>query len=129
MRIGRREALELWRRAVSRIVRFDGPDITLRQMAILSRVHLTPGPHTVRGLAENLKVTKAVVVRALDTLSQLGFVERRPDPRDKRSVLVVPAARGAAYLSHVGDIVAFAAEDSGQREQGAARDADTRRVA
>ena len=48
------------------------PDFTLRQLAILLTIYLDPPPHTVRGLAEKLGVTKPVVTRALDVLEQAG---------------------------------------------------------
>jgi DNA-binding MarR family transcriptional regulator len=127
--MGRREALELFRRAVSGLVQFHGPDLTVRQLAMLSCIHLSRGPHTVRGLADQLGVTKAVIVRGIDTLCQLGFVERRPDPRDKRSILIVPALRGAAYLNHVGDLVARAANQGALRDQAGSTAADPDRVA
>ena len=53
MQLSEREGLELWRRAVTASVRSDAPDLTARQQAILMTIALTPGPHTVRGLAAN----------------------------------------------------------------------------
>ena len=40
------------------------PDFTLRQLAILLTVYLESPPHTVRGLAKKLGVTKPVVLDA-----------------------------------------------------------------
>ena len=48
-------------------VRSGQPDLTNRQMALLMLVYLTPGPHTVRGLAQMLGVSKPVITRALNT--------------------------------------------------------------
>ena len=45
-------------------VRSGQPDLTNRQMALLMLVYLTPGPHTVRGLAHILGVSKPVITRA-----------------------------------------------------------------
>ena len=42
------------------------PDFTLRQLSILLTVYLEQPPHTVRGLAKKLGVTKPVITRALD---------------------------------------------------------------
>jgi hypothetical protein len=39
-------------------VRSGQPDLTNRQMALMMLVYLTPGPHTVRGLAHILGVSK-----------------------------------------------------------------------
>jgi len=77
----------------------DDPDLTSRQFALLTTVYLEAGPHTVRSLALRLGVTKAVISRALDTLTGYNFVERRPDPRDKRSVVIVRTASGSTFLT------------------------------
>ena len=57
-----------WMRTLIGYVRSGEPDLTNRQMALLMLVYLTPGPHTVRGLASALGVSKPVVTRALNTL-------------------------------------------------------------
>lgn len=98
-------ALNLWRTATVASVRRDGPDLTARQMALLLTVYLTPPPHTVRGLAVTLHISKPAVTRALDRLSTLGYVRRRPDETDKRSVLVQRTVKGSVFLSEFGDLV------------------------
>ena len=57
------DALDLWRRAIVSSVRLDAPDLTARQMALLLSVYLTPPPHTVRGIADSLKISKPAVTR------------------------------------------------------------------
>ena len=66
------EALTLLKDVLAETVRADGPDLNVRQSAILLRVALEPGPHTVRGLAEALGLGKPAVSRALDALEELG---------------------------------------------------------
>lgn len=85
------------------------PDLTTRQLALLLHVGLMPAPHTVRGLAETLSFSKPAVTRALDRLSFLGFVQRKRDPRDRRSVLVEVTAEGRAFLQELGQLVSDAA--------------------
>ena len=51
-----------WMKALIAYVRSGEPDLTNRQMALLMLVYLTPGPHTVRGLARVLGVSKPVHV-------------------------------------------------------------------
>ncbi|RIY00962.1 MarR family transcriptional regulator [Aureimonas flava] len=80
-----------------------GPDLTTRQTAILLTVYLEPPPHTVRGLAEKLKVTKPVVTRALDTMGRLNLLERRRDPQDLRNVLVRRTVEGSLFVSQMAD--------------------------
>ncbi|MEO6579671.1 MAG: MarR family transcriptional regulator, partial [Sphingomicrobium sp.] len=40
-----------WMRTLINYVRSGEPDLTNRQMALLMLIYLTPGPHTVRGIA------------------------------------------------------------------------------
>ena len=96
------EALDLWRRVTVETVRSEAPDLTARQMAVLMTVRLAEGPHTVRGLASTLNVGKPAITRALDTLSRLGFVQRRRDPKDGRNVFVEPTPRGEDFLDQLG---------------------------
>jgi DNA-binding MarR family transcriptional regulator len=79
------------------------PDLSTRQLAILTTIYLERGPHTVRSLASKLNVTKAVVTRALDTLGRYKFIIRRADHRDKRSVIIERTGPGSAYLSRFAD--------------------------
>lgn len=104
-----REALELWRGAVVDSVRSDEPDLTARQMAVLLLVYTTDPPHTVRGLAERLRISKPAVTRALDRLARHEFVRRKIDERDRRNVLVQRTAQGSVFLSDFGDRVVRAA--------------------
>jgi DNA-binding MarR family transcriptional regulator len=101
----RATALALLKDVLAETVRADGPDLNVRQAAILLRVSLEPGPHTVRGLAEALSLGKPAVSRALDALSGLGLATRVPDESDRRSVLVQTTDRGHAVLAGLGDRV------------------------
>jgi DNA-binding MarR family transcriptional regulator len=49
---------------------------------------------------------KQIVGRLVDELEVLGYVERRPDPQDRRAKLVVPTERGLAQLRLGDEIVA-----------------------
>jgi DNA-binding MarR family transcriptional regulator len=103
------QALPLWSAVTVAEVLADRPDLTTRQTAILLIVYLEPPPHTVRGLAMRLDVTKPVVTRALDTLGALGLLTRQRDPDDGRSVLVRRTAAGALYVEALGDAIVAAA--------------------
>ncbi len=99
------EALGLWHRVTLEQVRHDGPDLTLRQMSILLHIYLVPPPHSVRGLAAALAVTKPVITRALDTMGQMGLVDRQRDDRDRRNVVIKRTVRGALFLEKLGDMI------------------------
>jgi DNA-binding MarR family transcriptional regulator len=104
------EGLDLWRRTLCDSVRRSGPDLSARQMALLLTVYLTPPPHTVRGLAELLNISKPAVTRALDRLGMLGFARRKRDAADRRSVLVQRTVKGSVFLSEFSDIMMSAAD-------------------
>ncbi len=104
------QALKLWHEVVLAQVRDELPDLTLRQIAVLLTVYLEPPPHTVRGLAAKLNVTKPVITRALNTLGQHGLTERRRDPNDKRNVLVQRTLKGALFLETLAETIRQAAE-------------------
>jgi DNA-binding MarR family transcriptional regulator len=79
-------------------VRSGQPDLTNRQMALMLLVYLTPGPHTVRGLAQMLGVSKPVITRALNTLGALGYLRRVRDESDRRNVFVAKTSTGQDFL-------------------------------
>jgi len=101
----RKDALALWHRVTLSTVRDDGPDLSTRQLAMLMTIYLDDGPHTVRSLAARLNVTKAAISRATDRLCAMNFIERKPDPRDKRSVLLERTSGGIHYLSAFADTI------------------------
>lgn len=99
------QVLELWRGTLVESVRRDGPDLSARQMAILLTVYLTDQPHTVRGLAETLNISKPAITRALDTLGRLELIKRKRDEQDRRSVLVQRTVPGSVYLTEFADMM------------------------
>lgn len=100
------QALRLWHDVVFDLVRdHPAPDLTQRQLAVLLTVYLEPPPHTVRGLAAKLGVTKPVITRALDSMGRLGLVARKRDDADRRNVLVHRTVAGALAVEHLGDAI------------------------
>jgi DNA-binding MarR family transcriptional regulator len=99
------QALRLWHDVTFDLVRGNARDLTLRQMAVLLAVYLEPPPHTVRGLAEKLGVTKPVITRALDTMGAQGLVTRRRDDADRRNVLVHRTVDGSLAVERLGDAI------------------------
>src|SRR5690348_10892047 len=55
------------------------------------------GPLRLKTLARRMNTTPATVTRAIDALEELGFVERRSDPDDKRGVIVATTRRGRSW--------------------------------
>jgi len=108
-------SLTTWMKALIAYVRSGEPDLTNRQMALLMAVYLTPGPHTVRGLARTLGVSKPVVTRALNTLGALGYLRRERDQDDRRNVFVVRTSNGAEFLDVFKQNLAGAGAPAAQR--------------
>jgi DNA-binding MarR family transcriptional regulator len=75
------------------VVALAARDVTLPQFDVLATLRFGEGL-TQQELAERLLVTKGNVCGVLDRLEALGWVERRPDPDDRRANRV--------YLTTVG---------------------------
>jgi len=99
------QALKLLHEFTYALVKDEEPDLSARQLAILLTIYLEPPPHTVRGMAAKLGVTKPVITRALDTMGKLGLVSRRRDDADRRSVVIQRTVRGALAVEKLGDVL------------------------
>ena len=118
------ELVFLLRDTLAELVRREGPDLTARQMTVLLTVYLMEGPHTVRGLAADLNVSKPAITRALNRLGEFDLVRRKPDPSDRRSVLVGQTRTGLAFQRDLGQIMQRA-ERERKAVQSSERTADT----
>jgi DNA-binding MarR family transcriptional regulator len=103
--LGHSQALRLLHDVSLQQVRDGGHDLSNRQIAILLTIYLEIPPHTVRGLAQKLTVTKPVITRALDAMGEMDLVARRRDPADRRNVIVQRTVQGALFLERLGDLV------------------------
>jgi DNA-binding MarR family transcriptional regulator len=68
-------------------------DLTYQQYNVLRMID-TLGPQPQAEVARRLMVTAPVVTRLAGTLADAGLVERRTDPKDKRTVLLAPTPDG-----------------------------------
>ena len=73
-------------------------DATLSPGHVQVLIALGKGPHSIGRLAEAVGVTPPAASQLVDRLSEHGMVERRPDPADRRVVLVdyVPGMQNIA---------------------------------
>jgi DNA-binding MarR family transcriptional regulator len=60
--------------------------------------YLTPEGVRLRHLAECSQLTAPAIGEHVDELERLGYVERVPDPSDRRAKLIRPTERGAAFM-------------------------------
>lgn len=102
--LSHKQAQKLWHEVSLSLVR-EGIDLSARQMAILLTIYTDLRPHTVRGLAERLGVSKPVITRALDTMGGLNLVSRQRDPADRRNVTIRRTASGVVFMDQLADII------------------------
>jgi DNA-binding MarR family transcriptional regulator len=82
-----------------------GPDLSARQMAVLFTVYLDDKPHTVRGLAATLEISKPAITRALDRLCNDDLLRRKTDDSDRRSVLIQRTVKGSLFLTEFAETI------------------------
>jgi DNA-binding MarR family transcriptional regulator len=63
------------------------------------------GPLSPSALGDKLIVTRATVTGVVDSLERRGYVERTPNPEDRRSLLIRLAPSGEKVLAEVRRIV------------------------
>ncbi|MFC4912815.1 MarR family winged helix-turn-helix transcriptional regulator [Actinomadura gamaensis] len=71
-------------------------DLRAQHGAVLA--HLDEDGTRATDLAHRSGQHKQVIGKLVDELEALGYVERRPDPSDRRAKLVVPTGRGLAQM-------------------------------
>jgi DNA-binding MarR family transcriptional regulator len=103
------DLIDILRETVATLVRRDGQDLTARQLGVLLTCYLQEGPHTVRGLSADLRVSKPAITRALDRLGEADLIRRKVDPLDRRSVLVQRTTKGGAFLRDLRNVMNSAA--------------------
>ena len=104
------QALNIWQRAIVTSARADAPDLSARQMTLLLTVYLTPRPHTVRGMATLMNVSKPAITRDVNRLVELQLVQRNTDENDRRSVLIQRTVSGPVFLREFGELIVGAAQ-------------------
>jgi DNA-binding MarR family transcriptional regulator len=126
-------SVSLLRAVIVELVRRDEPVLTSHQLGVYLTCYLRDVDHTVRGLAQELNVSKSVITRALDKLGELNLARRRIDPNDRRSVIVERTTEGYALLDHMGRVAAEAAKgmeiEAREMAAGAADGVGTRAIA
>ncbi len=96
----------------------EGYALTPAQYDVLAQLSDAPGI-TQQVLAERLMVTKGNVCGLIDRMSERGFVQRRPDPEDRRANLLFVTELGRevaekavpAYAQFVREHLAVLGED------------------
>ena len=94
------QALKLLHDFSYALVRDGEPDFSPRQLSILLTIYMESPPHTVRGLAKKLGVTKPVITRALDiALRTIFSLQRR---RVRRAGARAPRTGAVTFVQKFG---------------------------
>ncbi len=102
-------------RIARRIQEGDEPMTATQRLALMEIT--AAGPLRLRDLVRRMDTTPATASRAVDSLEELGFVARKPDPCDGRGVIVSVRARGQRWADRRGAVLR---EALGQLPDGAA---------
>jgi DNA-binding MarR family transcriptional regulator len=86
------------KRDMPRLAGFDHP-VGLLPLAVVQRL----APARVKDVAHELHVDFSVASRQLTALASAGYIEREPDPDDRRAQLVSLTAAGVAALERAHD--------------------------
>jgi DNA-binding MarR family transcriptional regulator len=105
--------LGIFREAVVASVRRDAPDLTALQLATLLLCCLHEPPHTIGGLAAELRAGRPAIGRAFDRLEELRLIRRVTGhhPEDRRSMWFEATAAGTAYVQQLTAQMVAAAQD------------------
>ncbi|MEO6988177.1 MAG: MarR family transcriptional regulator, partial [Aquihabitans sp.] len=58
-------------------------------------------PVRLSDLATSMSLDRSIASRQAESLVQAGFVERRPDPTDRRAALLAPTRSGRSVLTRL----------------------------
>jgi DNA-binding MarR family transcriptional regulator len=88
-------------------------DLKHRHGAVLA--YLDPEGVRATDLAQLSGQHKQIIGTLIDELEALGYVERRPDPTDRRAKLICPTGRGLAQMQAADRIMATMQERHAER--------------
>jgi DNA-binding MarR family transcriptional regulator len=71
-----------------------------QQQLLMCVAHRRDDGITIKELAEQLQVTSGAVTQMVDALETEGFIERREDPDDRRSVRIFFAKKAHKQFGH-----------------------------
>ena len=97
-------------------------DLTPSQFGLME-ILLHIGPLPLKDIGAKTLLTPSNLVTVVDNLVREGLVERRPNPEDRRSILVILTPTGhdliqSAFDAHLVDLMdAFSVLDENEQEQ------------
>lgn len=89
------------------------PELRMRHTLVLQA--LEPDGARARTLADHLGISQQAVAELIDELGRRGYVERLPDPTDRRARLVVLTSKGSSALRDAEAIIEQMEREYAQR--------------
>ena len=72
-----------------------GPDITMTQVQIIGCVLFSPEQSVrIRDISEEIGITPGGISQQVETLVQMGLLDRKTDSRDRRAVCITLSRKG-----------------------------------
>ncbi|MFC7591361.1 MarR family winged helix-turn-helix transcriptional regulator [Nonomuraea antimicrobica] len=120
-----RTLFSLQRELFAKLAEQGHPGLRPRHGAVLA--YLDEEGSRATDLAAQSGQHKQVIGTLVDELVELGYVERRPDPADRRAKLIVPTAKGLDHMAK-SDVILAEMEAAHARAVGAEAYAEFKRV-
>ena len=71
------------------------PEITITQVQIIGCVLFSPEQSVrIRDISEEIGITPGGISQQVETLVQMGLLDRKTDPRDRRAVCITLSSKG-----------------------------------
>jgi DNA-binding MarR family transcriptional regulator len=87
-------------------------DLTVTDTQLLTTLAAAGRPVTASELKDAVRLTSGTVTAMLDRLERAGLASRRPNPDDRRSVLVALEPAGLAAVDSARDVLAAALHET-----------------
>lgn len=88
------------RRVIAERARMLHPDLSPVAYSMLMALN-DSGPRRASDLVEIFSIDKGAVSRQVQTLLELGLIERSPDPEDRRAMILVITDEGSRRLANL----------------------------
>ncbi len=110
-------AARMWRLSeadfLARLNESGHPELRMRHPLVLQA--LEPDGARARTIADRLGVSQQAVAELIDDLGRRGYLERLPDPTDRRARLVVLTSKGSSVLREAEAIIEQMEREYAQR--------------
>lgn len=101
----------LLRRRYEQTARDEGLGLTRTQCSVLAHLARQEGVNQAT-LAQTMDIEPITLVRLLDRLEEAGFIQRKPDPQDRRAYVLELTAKARPMLERIYDVAAKVYEEA-----------------